>query len=345
MEKQDNITILNDGKKSQRDGNFEVLRIVSIIMVVFWHLNVHGGFFKETLGVNHIIFSIIGVLTVISVNLFVMITSYFLVEKKIKPKKLLSLWCEILFYSVTIYLVFLACGWYQFEWKDLLIFIPILSTQYWFASSYFIFYLIIPFLNAMISNISQKQHGLLCLGILVISILNIVFNFSVCSFNSGYSAIWFACVFVIIAYLKKYQQKDYPWWVYLSIFIVVTLISYFVGYSYSNPLTLIASLCIFMMFKKIKIENQKVVKIISCISSTTFGIYLLHDNAMIRSKLYSDFLNVSQFYNSNFAVLIFIGYAVLIFVICMIIEFLRQRLFKLVKKLYNKIKCKKMLQS
>lgn len=333
-------------KPKVRDANFELLRIVSMLMIVAYHLLGRGGFLDGSTGASHVILTIIRVICTICVNLFVLITCWFVVEKKVNYKKLIRLWVEVFFYSVLILLVSVICGWKSFEWIDLLHLVPVISSKYWFITSYFIFFLSIPLLNAMISNISKKQHFWFCVGITVFCFASMIpSRISPLDINRGFSPIWFMCLFIFISFLKKYNVKELKWWVYFFGFLIASTISYFAGwYFYSSPFTLLASICFFMMFKKIKIKNLCLSKVIAFISSCTLGVYLIHDNDILREYMYSNILHTEKFFSSPYAALIAIGFIFAIFVGCMIIDIARQYLFKFVEFIFRKIRSKKVKQ-
>ena len=69
-------------KPKVRDANFELLRIVSMLMIVAYHLLGRGGFLDGSTGASHVILTIIRVICTICVNLFVLITCWFVVEKR-----------------------------------------------------------------------------------------------------------------------------------------------------------------------------------------------------------------------------------------------------------------------
>ena len=77
---------------------------------------------------------------------------------KIKFKKLLNLWCQVAFYSVTTYLVASLLIYNDFSVKNLIgCFFPIVNEKYWFFTAYFILMLLSPFLNKILNNASKKE--------------------------------------------------------------------------------------------------------------------------------------------------------------------------------------------
>ena len=73
-------------------------------------------------------------------------------------------------------------------------------------------------------------------------------------------------------------------------------------------------------------------QIISSIGTLTFGVYLIHDNTCIREDILNNLFNNENNNISLFSVYrLFITKSLLIFIICIIIDYLRNFLFNLVK--------------
>ena len=67
-----------------RQSNFELLRIVAMVMIVFHHFAVHGGFNFDstTLSIPRFWFNFIIMGGKTGVNIFVLISGYFLIQSK-----------------------------------------------------------------------------------------------------------------------------------------------------------------------------------------------------------------------------------------------------------------------
>ena len=101
-------------------------------------------------------------------------------------------------------------------------------------------------------------------------------------------------------------------------------------YSYNFILIFVSSLAVFLLFKQINIKS----KIINRLSTLTLGVYLIHDHLFVRTYIY-DILKYKNCLNNekfiiNTAITVFI-----IYISSSIIEFIRQCLFKYIKKIIN----------
>ena len=105
-------------------------------------------------------------------DIFVLISGYFLVKSKINVKKVIVVWLQILFYSVSLNLLMVAFGISKFSYVGLIkACFPIAFNQYWFMRVYFYLILCVPFLNKLISSLQKKEYEqLIFLGIVLMVI-------------------------------------------------------------------------------------------------------------------------------------------------------------------------------
>ncbi|KAA9302211.1 acyltransferase family protein [Aerococcus sanguinicola] len=70
----------------KRQTNIELLRIISIIMIIFHHFAVHGGFNWEATAITipHFWYNFIVIGGKVGVNIFILISGYFLITKQDK---------------------------------------------------------------------------------------------------------------------------------------------------------------------------------------------------------------------------------------------------------------------
>ena len=71
---------------TKRDSNFELLRIICMVLIVIHHFSVHGGYFTETQGTlpfNATLIDLFAMGGRLGVNIFVLISGYFLINSKL----------------------------------------------------------------------------------------------------------------------------------------------------------------------------------------------------------------------------------------------------------------------
>ena len=84
---------------------------------------------------------------------------------------------------------------------------------------------------------------------------------------------------------------------------------------------LIASTTLFLIFLKRKEFSNKY---INYIAASAFGVYLIHDNLILRPFLWKTLLNTSTYYNSSYLILFVIAALLLIYAVCTGIDFIRR---------------------
>ena len=96
-----NKEIINNEKKSdnikeQRLSNFELLRIIAMILIILHHYAYHGNLISipnDNFNKYVAVFIIVG--GKVGVNVFVLITGYFLINSKFKIKKVIQLILQV----------------------------------------------------------------------------------------------------------------------------------------------------------------------------------------------------------------------------------------------------------
>ena len=347
-----------DGVKT-RQSNMELLRIVAMLMIITLHYLDKGKVlpaFAEMSTVNHYLAWVLEALCFGAVNLYVLISGYFLCTSRFTFKKLFLLWAQVLFYSWVIGAVFLLTGIAGEEASGIyeLIFIafPVTSGHYWFATVYVLLFAIAPFLNIAMDKISKKQHRACVIVLLVIfSLWNTVLPMTIpLADGEGMDIAWFVCLYVIASYLRKYPEDLKKKGVIYALGYVLCCIAVFVSgivllgidsvvgklggyatnwYAYNSLPIVLGSVLLFIAFTKIKIKNVALGKVINFFAGATFGIYLIHEHRYLR-YLWQQWLSVEQNAKEPWMLLHLIGCVLLVFVVCAAAEWLRKGLFGLV---------------
>lgn len=191
-----------------RQPQFELLRIISMGLIVTLHFMSHGGVNDQlVMGTpTYFLFSVLRALSYLGVNCFVLISGYFMCETVFKPSRIVKMMLQVLFYSVigtvTLYFVFHV----EPSMKELLFtFFPISGNKYWFASTYIVMLFISPLLNAALTKLSRKEHLIfITLLLLCFSILPTVLFWGKGVYSDGKDVGWFVTLYVTAAYVKKY---------------------------------------------------------------------------------------------------------------------------------------------
>ena len=288
-----------------------------------------------------------------AVNCYGLISGYVGYGKKFKLRNIIQLWIEVLFYSVSISIAFkLFYGWGIR--KIISSFFPLVLNQYWYFSAYFLMFFFVPLFNYLIKNLSKKQATVLLGSIVILfSVFQMVAKEDLLSIKSGYTALWLSVLYIIGAYLKKYNilYRLKKSWLLLSYFLCV-FISF--GYkffgeifhlqfqdpfkylsdgnrliNYNSPTILLCGISLLILFSKIRI-GKSVAKGVSIFAPATFAVYLIHDNQLVGKYIMPklSFVTEMNIWVLPFAVL---GIVFSIWVACSLIDIVRINAFKLVR--------------
>ena len=101
---------------------------------------------------------------------------------------------------------------------------------------------------------------------------------------------------------------------------------------YNSPTVIVASTALFLFFRTITIPDGFFSKIILFVSPLTFGVYLLHEQFLLRS-LWVDFWKTEEAFLKPWFILHYIGCVCAVFIIGAVVEWIRKTLFDLIYKL------------
>lgn len=321
-------------EKIERKSNIELLRIISMIMIVVHHFCIHSGFDYSGLSLETLWFYLLSIGGKIGVDIFMLISGYFLVSSnKVKTKKLIKFIGQAIFYAsmITITLYIVDKDYYDISLSNCFgSLFPISTNRWWFVTSYFIIYIFHPYINKLITTIGKKKHLIL---IIVMTIIWSLFpTFIGGTFHMSETA-FLLYLYLISAYIalyldqikiKKSILKGIGVFLLTYIIYIVLIIIEYKRPSkiidMNSPLVILCSLYLFIGFKNLKIKNSN---IINKIASTTFGIYLLHDYNDSKIALWRDVLKGST-YQGSIILIPYSLYAVLfVFVMGFVIELIR----------------------
>lgn len=338
-------------KNKSRDSNLELLRIVSMILIIAHHYSVHGGFSlaDSALTINKVLVQILSLGGKIGVICFVLITGYFMITSSFKFKKLLKLVLEVLAYSVGIMVIFYIFGFADFNLSTFARCIfPITHSLYWFATTYVALYILSPFINKFVKILSQREFvGILFIIFLLCSILPffgaLIPLFLSSSFGIGNLGL-FIFFYMIAAYIRLYPKSFVGIFgninagfllsvIFLGLLVISVVAFDIMGFilpsfsthatyfmSITSPLAILSALSLFLFFKNLHIGDSK---FINQIALSMFGVYLIHDNLFVRPFLWHQIFQNASYFDSSYLFLHALVVIALTFVICTVIDQIR----------------------
>lgn len=358
-------------KKEIRNSNHELMRIISMFFIVINHVIYHGHVFdNNTNSTLEYILYLVMLIIIVHVNSFILLTGYYQCKKNFKQSAIWKIISASLFYKISIMIILISIGVLSLDYVAILKQLsPIQLEGYWFIKNYCLLYCLSPFLNKLINSMNKKEFRcFLLVGFVIVSIIPALTNGQTFS-NNGFSLYNFIYIYFIGAYLRNYPLEEGYMFKKFStnIFRMVLLAIIFVcafnqlillffskvfmwmnplfyeigttiknsieiegtGFSYSSPLIIIQSVAYFLFFTTLSFKS----KFINKIATLVFGVYLIHENIYLRMFEYK-WLGIDNgpIYSCRFLLNIF-SIAILLYIVCLLIEFIRQIIFKYI---YNR---------
>lgn len=332
-----------------RKSNFEILRILAMLLIILGHTMSHGVL-ESTYSMNQISFIFfrwIAYSGKIGVYLYILISGYFLSSSKFSWKKVTKLWKNVFFWSVILTVV----GGYFLKLltlkKIIMSIFPIIFSQYWFVTAYFFLYLLSPFINMVIKDLNHNQE----ISLLAFTIIIILPG----KFLYGYFTYSWLMIFILVymiggilrkekAFFNTFLNKKMAYFLLvggiLGNFILSILISDNRSFQKLNVLLGEETIfCFFIavgMFIIFESASDFYSKCINLVSSTTFSIYLIHDNKIMEIFLWKKLWKMDAISSINIWNIIYIFMATIItFIVCSILELIRNKCIEILKSKFQ----------
>lgn len=302
---------LNPTKK--RMANIEALRLLAMMMVVSLHYLGKGEILGElngSLTPKDYAAWLIESFSIAAVNVYVLISGYFLVETKFRIRHVITLVLQVMFYSCLIPVILVVTGCLPPEritlydiWQAVF---PINMEQYWFMSAYMLMFLFTPIVNAAVHAMKKGQLQIVIILLLIIeSLSKTVIPVRLALDHEGYDALWFIVVYLIAAYIRLYgipflEKKSRAAACYIlaclgiyglmmairGMFLLTGRFEDFIKspYGYNHLLTIGAAVALFCAFKNWEFGkgDSRLAAFICGAAPYSLGVYLLHEQIYVR---------------------------------------------------------------
>lgn len=355
----------------KRDSGIELLRIIAILMVIGIHVFLYGNYYEAAEAVGGIVGAsavLVRMLLRPAVNIFVMITGYFMVRAKFdlrkSYKRVLRVYLSVYFYSVVLSLLTLIAGPEHYTVDGvttpvhiiiLKMLFPVLAQNWYFLSDYILLALFAPFVNIILQNISKKHYQILiALSSALMSLWfvladikimeEVVRTYGFKDLADGKNLFSFIYLYIIGGYIRLYVKKnEHVRYRYLLIVFACVLVNWVlatklqrqlgfndVALRYTNPLVILMAVYMLMFFKDLNFYSH----FVNLLASATLGVYAIHEFKYVRLAIWNKF-NFLKIDCSNLLlnIMYIISIILIIFVVCTLIELLRQRLFLMCERM------------
>ncbi len=344
--------------EGKRNVNMDLLRMLSMVMVTMLHALTKSDllpFMAGEVPVNGWIAWVLEVLSVSAVNIFMLISGYFLVTSKFKIGRLVEIVLQVIFYTVGSFVLFVLIGKYSLQDMNIYdlihYFLPIHMETYWFISAYVIIYLLLPLIIAGVQAMTKKQLLSVIGGLLIFeSVFKSVLPVRLVMDTRGYSFLWYLLLFLVGAHIRLYGFKlvktaKCGWFVFLAstmlIFAEIFVLSQIqartgrlkemvtVSLEYNHILVFLAAIGLFAAFLYGKPLGEKFGRLVCRLSPYCLGVYLLQENLMMRYT-WQDWFGLREAMEQPIPVFVLrvLGAVVVMFVLGICVDAIRWLLFR-----------------
>lgn len=350
--------IIYNKKSKKRNPGIDFVRVLGQFAIILTHL-LHCGKAIEIYSKHRKQLISLNILTSFHNNSFILISGI-VGYRTNKYSNLLYLWLTVLFYSIIIHISFKLFKKNFIEKNEIYTeFFPLIFRRYWYFTTYFGMYLFLPIINKGISCLTMPEFKLIIASTLGIFIFwrdlmnqkHDIFNI-----GEGYTVIWLLIYYLTGAFIGKYPIKYCGIKKYFFCFICLFLYL-FVAFLYINVhiypskiyfiknilffikklltermdslLKITESITLCLFFLQISF-NKYIAKVICFLGPMAFDIYLIHNHTVVRHNIlrpifYYEPKNIECY----FLILLLLWKSLKIFVLCIIIAYIRSLLFYL----------------
>lgn len=285
---------------------------------------------------------VLWVISTVAVNCYIMISGYFLIHKtEHRWNGILKVLTETIFYSLIIYIITTFVLHEEFRLTSFAqeIFI-IYFQQYWFINFYIALMLLAPYISIMVKQMNKKQYQSLLLIMLILC-----FQLPYGKIFGGFASIpYFTLLYLTAGYIRiysvpKFLKTNSLVLTFLFIICFVTLTFIYNIFIVKQPITELSlrsteyngpiyflSILFFLIFIVKPTLKGWIPQIFIRVAPYTLGVYLIHDNHIIRTFLWDYIFDKGQI-TSHYIIFQCIIICATIFFTCILIDYLRYKLF------------------
>lgn len=267
-----------------RQSNFELLRLVSMFFIVFYHLL---RFFVVKMD-DAVIYKALYLPLHVAVICFVLISGYFHIKPSFRGAVKLLAPLVIFYLPLTLWEFFHGVGGV----KTLFFFS---KSPYWFIRTYFYLFLISPMLNCFLSDNKRRLQMLMYLGFIAVY-MGCVHDPSL---KDGKNIALFMFVYVLGDCLNAFKLQYDTWklkWIILAyltlnVLLVLCYVSFHgnligkllwaMSFPYCSPVLILNASLLFIIFSKICFKSQ----VVNWLSASVLSVYVLHHQHLILYSL------------------------------------------------------------
>ena len=280
-------------KSKARQSNIELLRIITICGVVMLHYNGNVALGLVTEGTaNYYLLQFLEILFICAVNLFVLISGYFLCNSNSrKAVKAVELVAQVMLIGMAKHLIPAILFRAPVSVGSLL---GAAIPNNYYVTLYLAVYLLSPYVNLALKKLSDKQFSVLLVlcGVLFSvwpTILDMVYAITGYNFNGmypigsggsqyGYNFLNFMLMYLLGAFLYRKPSSKALWdglgfMGCLALLFVWQIFYPAIARAYCNPLVIGMAVFAFRLFTHLQFSS----KLVNTLAKSAFTCFLFHD--------------------------------------------------------------------
>ena len=281
----------------QRDEGLDMMRVLASMAVLGGHMISHGGMLAGA-GVgtlnSFVCAFLLGAFMSLT-NFFGMMSGYLLCKSRFKLRRILSIWLQVVFYSVlfTVPRLFYARGEVGLQ-EFVSMFLPVTCKRVWYVSCYVAVVLLAPFINRLLRALSRRQHLLLALVLLGLFSVSVTVGYNYDAYGigpMGHDVVWMTMMYVVGAYFRLYprrcEHRGRLWAISLCMMILVAFshdAMIMAGFSsrnmwllnFTSPPQIISAICLFLLVQGKRLRSRRLARLLAWMAPLSFGVFLAH---------------------------------------------------------------------
>ena len=319
--------------KKKRYSGIELLRIISMLLIVAAHLSQRGNWSwnndNEGYSLNWALMNWIICFGQVGVAIFFCITGYFSYSSKnYNWRRIFTVWRPAIFYSLAFLVLAIVLKMpdaelsFPLNIRIMKSVFPVTMNAYWFVSSYIVLSILMPYLKGFLDSLDFKKIFKLILIMALVSIVPNMISYVFAGISTSIFSFPSAIFYAIVGYsINRFQDKisrigsvrlvvlsGIGFLLYLACSLAIRFASTRLNYSYLSNAILIDTMCLPCMLSSVPLvvvfsRLKFVSKFINYVASLTFGVYLVHSNVYVVSYIWeqNDFLRTFVASHFSFA--------------------------------------------
>ena len=341
-------------KAQERNLGVDLLRVICMLAMVIQHLLGHGWVMNllNASSWKYELATALQSLCLFGISCFALISGYVGVRGRYRYSALALQWAKVWLYSVlfTVLAAVFAPGSVGRE-EVLCALFPTLKSQYWYFTAYAGSFMLAPLVHTAMLRLNRRQAGA-CVGalVLVFSACNGILGGDTFYTNAGKGTLWLVVLYAVGAYIQLHEPlKKAPVWGLAALTGAAALLlagidpaidrlyllftgskAPFAHFPHNDSLnTLLMAVAMLLLFSRIRITRGR--RLVALMGGASFGVYLIHDHPLVRKFIISRYAYPLAGLSTGMIVPGVVLAAVGVYLACMGIDLLRERLFQVLR--------------